>query len=116
MNEYKKGIMRKNLRDYFENNKTAYSYLFFAQVMASVIGLVFGAGFKDPHLNSYMHILLDLEFLLFIFLPVFFIIAALATFKYKPFKDKTLVLIFHLTFCGLVFVSAFLTAAGAIAK
>ena len=108
--------MKRKLRDYFENNKTAYSYLFFAQVMASVIGLVFGTGLKDPRLNFYMRILLDLEFLLFIFLPAFFIIAALATFKHEPFKDKSLVLSIHLIFCILVLMSAVLTAIGASAK
>ena len=82
--------MKNKLRNYFENNRTAYSYLFFAQVTATVVNTYFKGVSQNPfliHLNFPIAIFLGVGIIFTFFLPVVFMLAAWATFNYDSLGD-----------------------------
>ncbi len=75
----------KKLGNYFNKNKTGYTYLFFAQVTATVVNTYFKGVSQNPflvHLNLPVAIFLGVGIIFAFFLPAVFILAAWVTFNY----------------------------------
>lgn len=110
MNEDKKGIMRKNLRDYFNNNIVAYSYLFFAASFAFIIGSYISYAGKHPPTPSQIHSWQQGNTII-LFLPLFFMLASIFTFDLSSLKflGKIIAILINAFFFIIVFLYILIT-------
>lgn len=103
----------KSLRNYFKDNLTAYSYLFFAQVAAVVVSkyfadVLFYKGFKVTNMTFIDTPILIENIIISLVIPMIFIVGFLVTFKYpKNLADRYGLLSFNLFLAAIVLYSPF---------
>ena len=91
----------------------AYSYLFFAQVIATAVNhYLINERRKPPFYAQSFPLIIIIGDLVTIFLPLFFVFAALKSFDYSSLKesDKKLMMIgFNIIIIGIIIASAFIS-------
>lgn len=104
--------LKQKLTLYFEQNSTAYTYLFFVPVVIVVGNYILNKSLKSPS-GVLIHLPFELRLysgiVTFIFLFSFFILAAHMTFKYPPGLkrfDKYSLVGLHIALTGMVIVAA----------
>ena len=106
---------KRNLEEYFEKNLTGYSYLFFAQFIVIAENKVWGNELKGPYGKIPLHsitgyMLIGEITVLYILLPLLFLIAAFTTFKYPKNKsDSFLIILLNIIIGSFIIMYGLLT-------
>jgi hypothetical protein len=89
--------MREKLRNYFTENLTAYSYLFFAQVLAIIVNVYLKYQGQHPPAKALVSVW-KWENSLIIFLPFIFILAAIVTVDFSRLQTSGKIIAFCVNF------------------